>query len=55
MLSDLMFLSGLVAFIVVIVWALTTDAPGNDGGLTGMLSMKSTDDYIRIIHGRMLR
>ena len=44
-LAGLLFLCGLLGFGIVVIWAMMFDGQGVQGGTSGFLGMKDTDDY----------
>lgn len=55
MLQGLLFLAGVIAFCLVVIWVVSNDAPGIAGGSKGLLAMKEADDYARAGAGRGAR
>lgn len=45
MLSGLVFLAAIVAFGLVMLWSVASDAPGVRGGTSGLFAMKDAADY----------
>jgi len=46
-LPGILYLCGIGAFALVVLWVVTADAPGNRGGTSGFFAMKDEEELKR--------